>query len=178
MPHLSPTLYWSILHMEGLSLHLAAIKDGLCFVGSHGQPFAELANWAAARYPQHELIRDDEPLLPYAAELSACLRGKQARFTQPIACRGTPFQESVWQALCGIPYGQTRSYSDIAQAIGKPAAVRAVGAAIGANPALIAIPCHRVVGKNGALTGYRGGLDMKTRLLALESERQPAADSR
>jgi methylated-DNA-[protein]-cysteine S-methyltransferase len=76
----------------------------------------------------------------------------------------------VWNALCEIPYGQTQSYSDIANYIAKPASVRAVGTAIGANPVLISVPCHRVIGKNGSLTGYRGGLDMKTKLLQLENE--------
>ena len=71
--------------------------------------------------------------------------------------KGTSFQMAVWNALCQIPYGQTFTYSDIANQIGKPAAVRAVGAAIGANPLLITVPCHRVIGKSGALTGYRGG---------------------
>jgi len=74
----------------------------------------------------------------------------------------------VWKALNEIPYGQTKTYSDIAHSINKPAAVRAVGAAIGANPILLAVPCHRIVGKNGTLTGYRGGLEMKKKLLELE----------
>ncbi len=165
----TPILYWSVLETEDWRLHLAATEEGLCFVGAQGQPYTELTDWASARYPRHELARDDSRLQPYAAELAAFLLGKPEHFALPLACRGTSFQESVWQALRAIPYGETRSYSDIARAIGKPAAVRAVGAAIGANPVLIAIPCHRVVGKNGTLTGYRGGLDMKSRLLAMES---------
>ncbi|RXZ77651.1 methylated-DNA--[protein]-cysteine S-methyltransferase [Paenibacillaceae bacterium] len=82
--------------------------------------------------------------------------------------RGTPFQKAVWKALCEIPYGQTRSYSDIAHQIQKSAAVRAVGTAIGTNPILITVTCHRVIGKNGSLTGYRGGMEMKMILLELE----------
>lgn len=90
------------------------------------------------------------------------------RFSLPLAARGTAFQQAVWQALCDIPYGETRSYSDIARTIGKPDAVRAVGAANGRNPLSIIVPCHRVIGQNGSLTGYAGGLEIKKALLALE----------
>src|SRR5690606_30640320 len=89
-------------------------------------------------------------------------------FTMPMDPRGTPFQLKVWEALGRIPYGETRSYTDISEQIGKPSAVRAVGTAIGANPLLIAVPCHRVVAKDGSLTGYRGGLEMKAKLLQFE----------
>ncbi len=89
-------------------------------------------------------------------------------FTIPFDFHGTTFQLDVWKALSEIPYGQTKSYSEIANQIQKPRAVRAVGSAIGANPILITVPCHRVIGKNGALTGYRGGMEMKTKLLKLE----------
>ena len=98
------------------------------------------------------------------------MKGKEQTFTVSFDYKGTAFQLAVWNALCEIPYGQTTSYSDIANSINKPTAVRAVGAAIGANPVLITVPCHRVVGKNGSLTGYRGGLEMKTQLLDLEKE--------
>ena len=81
---------------------------------------------------------------------------------------GTPFQQSVWKALQEIPYGQTVSYSDIAERIEKPNAVRAVGTAIGANPVLIIVPCHRVIAKSGKLSGFRAGLEMKEQLLGLE----------
>lgn len=103
-------------------------------------------------------------------EVSAFLAGQRRGFTVPLRIMaGTPFQQSVWQALRAIPYGQTTSYAQIAQAIGQPQATRAVGAAIGRNPLGIIIPCHRVVGKNGAMTGYTGGLERKRALLALET---------
>ena len=89
-------------------------------------------------------------------------------FQTPLNPQGTPFQLSVWQALTTIPFGETVSYSHIANAINKPKAVRAVGAANGRNPLSIFIPCHRIVGKNGTLTGYAGGLNVKTILLDLE----------
>lgn len=164
----SKAIYWSLLSNKDWSLHVAAVDDGLCFVGSHDQSLDELNKWASSRYPGINLIQNDEKLRPFVAELTEYLQGTREHFTFPILFKGTPFQEAVWQALCDIPYGKTKSYSDIAQYIQKPAAVRAVGVAIGANPILITVPCHRVIGKNGALTGYRGGIEMKTKLLELE----------
>ncbi|ANY69033.1 cysteine methyltransferase [Paenibacillus sp. BIHB 4019] len=168
------TIYWSLFSYEDWNMHVAATDEGLCFVGSQNQPFEELAKWAASRFSHSPLIHNDEKLLPYKAELVQYLQGTLENFTVPAVFQGTPFQEAVWQALCSIPYGHIWSYSDIANHIQKPAAVRAVGAAIGANPLLITVPCHRVIGKNGTLTGYRGGLDMKTKLLQLESIRTSA----
>ncbi len=162
------SIYWSLLSTEDWNIHVAAIDDGLCFVGSHNQSLDELRKWASSCYPGINLVQNDEKLNPFITELTEYLKGTRDQFTFPILFKGTPFQEAVWQALCDIPYGQTKSYSDIAQYIQKPAAVRAVGAAIGANPILITVPCHRVIGKNGALTGYRGGIVMKTKLLELE----------
>ncbi|THF79463.1 methylated-DNA--[protein]-cysteine S-methyltransferase [Cohnella fermenti] len=161
-------LYWTLLVCGNWKVHLAAAEEGLSFVGSQDRPYEELAAWAATRFPERPLVRGDEQLRPYADELIRYFRGEPGELKAPLFYRGTAFQEAVWQALREIPYGQLRTYSDIAERIGKPAAVRAVGAAIGANPILIAVPCHRVIGKNGALTGYRGGMAMKTQLLELE----------
>lgn len=104
-----------------------------------------------------------------ARRLDAYFAGERVAFDLPLAPSGTPFQQSVWNALCGIPYGETVSYAEIARRIGRPSAVRAVGAANGRNPIAIVIPCHRVIGANGALTGYGGGLDRKRALLLLEA---------
>ncbi|MFM1693919.1 methylated-DNA--[protein]-cysteine S-methyltransferase [Aeromonas salmonicida] len=120
--------------------------------------------------------QDSEALAPYLAEFSAYFAGRLQRFTLPLAAHGTAFQQAVWQALCDIPYGETRSYGDIARAIGKPAAVRAVGAANGRNPLSIIVPCHRVIGQNGSLTGYAGGLPIKQQLLALECAQSRSAN--
>lgn len=103
-----------------------------------------------------------------AAELDEYFAGGRKTFTVPLSPEGTPFQRSVWQALREIPYGQTRSYGQIAAAVGRPRAARAVGMANHDNPLLIFTPCHRVVGKNGALTGFACGLEVKRRLLELE----------
>ncbi|PWW02905.1 methylated-DNA-[protein]-cysteine S-methyltransferase [Paenibacillus cellulosilyticus] len=161
-------LYWSLLSHEGWRVHIAAVDEGLCFVGSQEQTVEELTAWADRRMPGYEFMRDDEKLQPYADELIRYFKGGLEQFTSPLYYQGTPFQEAVWKALCEIPYGQTCSYSDIATRIQKPASVRAVGTAIGANPILITVPCHRVIGKNGSLSGYRGGIEMKTKLLELE----------
>lgn len=163
-------VYWTAVKHEDWSMHIAATAQGLCFVGSLHQSFDEAAAWIKVRFPDGTLVRDDAKLQPYTTELIEYLQGTRKRFTVPFDFHGTPFQRAVWNALCSIPYGQTKSYSDIAHHIQRPAAVRAVGAAIGANPLLIAVPCHRVIGKNGSLTGYRGGLDMKMRLLRLERD--------
>lgn len=103
-----------------------------------------------------------------ARELAGYFAGHTRRFTVPLDPQGTPFQQSVWQALLEIECGALRSYGDIARRVGKPAAVRAVGAAVGRNPLTIIVPCHRVVGSDGSLTGFASGLPRKRALLVLE----------
>jgi methylated-DNA-[protein]-cysteine S-methyltransferase len=114
--------------------------------------------------------RDDRALRAAVRELRAYLAGELRRFSLTLAPVGTPFQLDVWNELAAIPYGQTRSYADMAQRIGRPQAVRAVGAANGANPLPIVLPCHRVIGSNGSLTGFGGGLPLKKALLELERD--------
>jgi O-6-methylguanine DNA methyltransferase len=110
------------------------------------------------------------------SQICEYLRGERRAFDFPFALNGTPFQKRVWDALCKIPYGQTRSYKQIAREIGRPKACRAVGLANNKNPITIAVPCHRVVGADGGLTGYAGGLAMKAALLALE-QNAPVGES-
>ncbi|KOS59882.1 methylated-DNA--[protein]-cysteine S-methyltransferase [Lysinibacillus agricola] len=162
-------IYWSLLTQKEWRIYVAATSNNLLFVGSQNQSFEELSDWVKKKYPKRTLVENKELLNPYLDEIIEYLEGKRTQFTFSIDYKGTPFQLSVWNALNDIPYGQTKTYSDIANYINKPSAVRAVGIAIGANPALLAIPCHRVVGKNGTLTGYRGGLEMKKKLLELEN---------
>lgn len=104
-------------------------------------------------------------------QLSEYFEGERTHFDMPLAPKGTDFQKQVWQALVEIPYGQTVSYQDIAKAVGKPKGSQAVGGANGKNPIAIVVPCHRVIGKDGSLTGYAGGLDKKSWLLSLEQKR-------
>ena len=112
---------------------------------------------------------DDELLAEAAAQLHAFFAGASRTFDLPLDLQGTPFQRAVWQALLGIGPGRTSSYSSVASTIGAAAAVRAVGGAIGRNPVSVIVPCHRVVGRDGSLTGYAGGVDRKRALLALEA---------
>jgi methylated-DNA-[protein]-cysteine S-methyltransferase len=109
-----------------------------------------------------------------ASQLAGYFAGTLLDFTLPLAPEGTAFQQQVWQALAQIPFGQTQSYGALAASIGKPSASRAVGAANGQNPIAIVIPCHRVIGANGSLTGYGGGLPAKRWLIAHEQQRAGA----
>jgi methylated-DNA-[protein]-cysteine S-methyltransferase len=119
----------------------------------------------------------DPVLEASATQLKEYFAGKRHSFDLPLAAAGTDFQRSVWAALAAIPYGELRSYRDIAQSIAKPKAVRAVGAANGRNPLPIVVPCHRVIGSDGSLTGFAGGLEAKTCLLELEGAIPAAAGS-
>jgi methylated-DNA-[protein]-cysteine S-methyltransferase len=138
-------------------LLLVAIEEGLLRV--HFPP----------ALPPGDAQRDDWRLAPVASQLDEYFAGRRRRFDVPLAPRGTAFQLEVWRALQQIPYGETRTYAGIARAVGRPAAIRAVGSANGANPIPIIIPCHRVIGSNGSLTGFGGGIDVKRRLLDLEA---------
>jgi methylated-DNA-[protein]-cysteine S-methyltransferase len=124
------------------------------------------------RIDEHWRSATDE-LDEVCRQLDEYFAGRRQRFELPLAPQGTVFQQAVWQALQSIPYGQTSSYSALAAKIARPKAVRAVGAANGANPIAIIIPCHRVIGRDGSLTGYAGGLPRKALLLRLEGA-QPA----
>ena len=142
---------------------LAATEAGLAGAWFEGQRHLppELERWP--EQPTHPLLQRA------AAQLDAYFAGRQSSFDLPLDLSGgTAFQQSVWRALLAIPSGQTTSYGAIAQGIGKPAAVRAVGAAVGRNPLSVIVPCHRVLGQGGSLTGYAGGLARKTALLQLE----------
>lgn len=116
-------------------------------------------------------VPDHPVLVEAAAQLSDYFAGKRTMFDLPLSFSGTEMQRAVWAALLTIPFGETRSYADVARQIGRPTAVRAVGAANGRNPISIIAPCHRVVGSDGSLTGFAGGLAAKETLLALEGAR-------
>jgi len=105
---------------------------------------------------------------PFAGQLAEYFSGQRREFTFPLDLRGTPFQLACWRALLAIPYGETRTYADIARSVRKPQAFRAVGMANNRNPIAIVVPCHRVIASDGTLCGYGGGLDVKRRLLELE----------
>ncbi len=143
-------------------LLLASSGSRLCSIAfpRAGSPVRPESGWKEDSYDLIEPIR----------QLRAYFSGELESFDLPLAPEGTPFQQKVWKELCRIPYGETISYGELAKRIGNPAASRAVGLANGSNPIPIVIPCHRVIGSNGKLTGYGGGLPIKEKLLALEKK--------
>jgi len=143
--------------VDDLNLRLVASDSGLRAIDF--EPWRPLQD---TRPGKHAIAAEAE------RQLRAYFAGQLRQFDLPLDMRGTDFQLRVWRELEGIPYGETRSYSQVAAAIGTPQAVRAVGAANGANPIPIVVPCHRVIGSGGKLVGYGGGLPLKKRLLALE----------
>ena len=149
-------------------LLVAATERGICKI-SLGDEEGRLLQDLAAEFAAAERLRDDEGLGGWAGRIVAYLDGCQPELDLPLDLRATAFQIAVWQQLLKIPSGQTRTYSQIAAAIGKPKATRAVANACASNPAALAIPCHRVVRKDGALGGYRWGIERKRALLQRET---------
>lgn len=150
-------------------LLLAASDKGLHLIEFHSprHPMARLEKWMEGEDAVLDMTR---------AQLEEYFAGTRKQFDLPLAPQGTLFQQEVWHTLATIPYGQTISYAQLAQRIGKPTAMRAVGAANGRNPLPIVLPCHRVIGADGSLTGFGGGLPTKQFLLELEGALKPAHD--
>lgn len=123
-----------------------------------------------AAVPKDASVCETEILKQAAAQLKEYLAGDRKEFTVPVSPAGTEFQRKVWKSLCDIPYGETRSYKEIAESAGSPKGYRAVGMANNRNPIPVIIPCHRVIGADGSLVGYGGGLDIKVLLLNLEKQ--------
>lgn len=136
---------------------------------------AEVLRSLKAAHPRVEFVESLESNRRVIEELAAYATGNLREFTVPLDLRGTPFQKSVWRALVRIPYGETRTYADVARATGHPKAYRAVGLANHSNPVCIVVPCHRVIGSNGGLCGYGGGLELKKALLHHERNHRSAS---
>lgn len=158
-------IYYHVFTMQGHNYLIGATDKGLAFVGSWDQGLSELKQF----YPKAVLEDNAKLIAEYQIQLEEYLNGVRKEFTLKIDISGTPFQTEVWQELQKIPYGTVSNYTQIAQNINRPKAIRAVGTAVGKNPLLIVIPCHRVLTKTGELGGYRGGLEMKQALLSLET---------
>lgn len=163
-------IFYSFFEYDIGTLYLAATDKGLCFVGSLNEDIGELELGVANLFSKKILIEDKARLKLYHQQLAEYFNDSRTAFTFPIDVNGTPFQQKVWRALKDIPFGETKSYGEIAAEIEQPYSYRAVGTAIGKNPLLIVVPCHRVIHKNGKLDGYRGKLDMKEKLLKLEKK--------
>jgi len=149
-------------------VQLAATRRGLLRLGLPRQAGGGFAGAVKLGLGDGTQIQWLPQLDKARAELDEYFRGQRREFTLDLDLRGSDFQLRVWRALLDIPYGETRSYSDLSRAIGRDGAFRAVGSANGANPIAIIVPCHRVIAADGTLGGYSGGLDLKRRLLALE----------
>jgi methylated-DNA-[protein]-cysteine S-methyltransferase len=148
-------------------LTLVASREGLTHVLFEGQEPADVG------LPDDLPEVDDDPALEAAAaQLEEYFAGDRRQFDLPLDLRGTEFQRDAWRALASVPYGETRTYGEQAEAIGRPGAFRAVGAANGRNPIPVILPCHRIIGASGALTGFGGGLAVKRQLLDHEQAQQ------
>jgi AraC family transcriptional regulator of adaptative response/methylated-DNA-[protein]-cysteine methyltransferase len=153
---------------------VAATDRGICKI-AFGDEQEELVAGLRGEFANAELIEDATKLAPFVAQIDAYLRGSQQRVDLPLDIAPTAFQQRVWDALRRIPYGETRSYSEIAETVGSPQAVRAVAGACASNPVALAIPCHRVLHKDGSLSGYRWGAQRKAALLDAERQRSDSA---
>ena len=155
---------------SSLGLVLIAASDkGVCAI-FFGEDAESLARDLKRQFPRARLVGDDRAFAQLTAKVIGFVEDPRRDLVLPLDIRGTAFQRRVWEALRRIPVGRTATYAEIAQAIGAPKSVRAVGRACGSNPISLAIPCHRVVGSNGSLTGYRGGIERKRALLAKEAK--------
>ncbi|CAM3154616.1 methylated-DNA--[protein]-cysteine S-methyltransferase [Sporolactobacillus spathodeae] len=170
------------MQSEGVHIHesttkigpisLAMFQNRLCWIdfGSWTETRTIFEKWTGKAGLPDSWLRDDAAFTAIDQQIDDYLAGKRHSFDCPILLIGTEFQKKVWRALETIPYGETRTYSDIAAQIGKPGASRAVGGANNKNPLPLIIPCHRVIGKDGTLTGYGGGLEIKQALLEIETQ--------
>jgi methylated-DNA-[protein]-cysteine S-methyltransferase len=163
-------LFYSEMEAAVGKITLVRTKKGLCRIDfESGDAYRlNLERWARRYFLSDQIKRDDQALAPIAQQLTEYFDGRRQTFDIELELVGTSFQKLVWNELLNIPYGETRSYKEVAQAIGAPKAVRAVGGANNRNHIPIVIPCHRVIGSNGALVGYGGGLHIKEHLLTIE----------
>lgn len=153
--------------MKNLFFYSTSI--GKIGIADNGEAITNLY-FGGERTPQDVEVKETVLIREAAAQLNDYLAGKRKVFEVPVALKGTIFQQTVWKALTAIPYGETRSYKEIAESIGQPKACRAVGMANNKNPIAVLVPCHRVIGANGKLVGYAGGLDIKEKLLGMEKQ--------
>ena len=151
------------------------VGDLLLAADDEGLRFLSFPTGKSPMRPNRSWQRDSGPFKQAIEQLDAYFAGERTEFDLKLAPQGKPFQLAVWCALLNIPYGKTKSYGEIAREVGDPGASRPVGAANGANPIAIVIPCHRVIGSTGKLTGFGGGVETKVKLLALERRYRPEA---
>ena len=151
-------------------IYVAATHQGICRISLPAHPVEYFFKTVLKKYDPRIFIQNKMLFDSLYMQLEEYFSGRRAEFSIPLDLRGTPFQSEVWEALGRIPYGETRSYGEIAGQIGRPKAVRAIGQANHVNPVPILIPCHRVIGAQGKLVGYGGGIPLKKHLLTLEKK--------
>jgi O-6-methylguanine DNA methyltransferase len=156
-------------------VRVASTKLGLAYVELPHSSGRGMRDWMERYVPEHRCVEEMGPNAAAIEQILEYLASERTHFDIPLDLRGTPFQRAVWDVLLEIPYGDSCSYAEVARAIGKPNAQRAVGSANNANPVAIVVPCHRVIAADGSLGGYGGGQDLKARLLAMERSR-PSCD--
>jgi O-6-methylguanine DNA methyltransferase len=152
-------------------LRIGSSDKGLCWVELPGAAGRGFSGWLRAHAPDAQVEEDERANRSARQQILEYLEGDRIGFELPLDLRATPFQHAVYDQLLAIPYGETRTYAEVAAAAGNPKAVRATGTANGANPVAIVVPCHRVIAAGGRLGGYGGGLPLKRKLLAMESAR-------
>jgi O-6-methylguanine DNA methyltransferase len=162
------TLYYSKTQSPLGELYVGVSERGMVLLDLHRGEFLHKPGFNGRANGKVQWMESDEKTAPYLRELKEYFAGRRKEFSFPLDLRGTPFQKRCWQALLKIPYGKTRSYAEIARAVGSPRSFRAVGQANHQNPIAIVVPCHRVITSDGKLGGYGGGLAMKEKLLRLE----------
>jgi O-6-methylguanine DNA methyltransferase len=154
-------------------IYCACLRDRIIRIRLPNETEPVFFSWINEGFPDHPLAEAAAPvILKFFRQLSEYLEGRRQEFDVPLDLRGSAFQRQVWKELLKIPYGQVISYGEMARRIGRPGACRAVGSANGSNPLPIVVPCHRVIGSNGKLTGYGGGVAMKSFLLQLEGRQK------
>jgi methylated-DNA-[protein]-cysteine S-methyltransferase len=141
-------------------------SKGIVYLSVSNENEEDIVNFVKVKFGQASKVNSEE--YSFHEQIIEYLNGRRKSFSLPLDLRGTDFQKKVWNELIKIPYGETRTYKDIARSINVPQGYRAVGNALNKNPVLIVVPCHRVIGSDGKLTGFRGGLELKAKLLELE----------
>ena len=154
---------------------VASTEAGLAYVELPHSSGRGMRDWMERYVPERRCVDEIGPNRAAIEQILEYLASERTHFDVPLDLRGTPFQRAVWDALLEIPYGESRSYAEVARAVGRPKAQRAVGSANNANPVSLIVPCHRVIAADGSLGGYGGGQKLKARLLAMELSR-PACD--
>ncbi len=161
-------LSYDLIRTDMGTLTVVKGAEGVCYIGLPNAEMATVAAWTKRHFPNESLKPADKPFEAERAELQAYGRGELTEFTFKLDLHNTPFFNQVLEETRRVPYGETATYGEIARRVGRPNSARAIGRAMATNPIPVVFPCHRVTGSNGSLTGYGGGLDMKTALLKME----------